>query len=63
MELEALTRPISQESAAAAFTEWHRRWTDEPARFLSEAESLAEPDDEYGDYAARYFLAIVMEQA
>lgn len=53
---------MDQTTAAQAFTEWHRRWTEEPSRYQSEAAALAEPDDEYGDSAARYFLTIVAEQ-
>lgn len=47
---------------ARAFEEWHRRWTEEPGRFTSEAESLAQPDDTYGEAAARYFASILAEQ-
>ena len=53
---------MTQETAAAAFAEWHRRWTEEPTRFKTEAAALAQPDDEYGAGAARYFLAIATEQ-
>lgn len=47
---------------AKAFEEWHRRWTEEPARFDSEAESMALPGDTYGEGAARYFASILDEQ-
>jgi hypothetical protein len=43
------------------FEEWHRRWTDDPTQYLTEMESLAEPDDTYGIEAARYFFKIADE--
>lgn len=48
---------------AAAFTEWHRRWVEEPARFTSEAESLAMPDATYGERCVAYLLKILGEQS
>lgn len=48
---------------ADVFTEWHRRWTEEPEAYYSEAESLAQPDDDYGRGAARYFTKIAHEMS
>ena len=44
---------------AAAFTEWHRRWTDEPDRFLAESETLALDPGDYGTTASAYLAAIL----
>lgn len=52
--------PVS--NIAAAFAEWHRRWTEEPARFQAEAESLATPNQTYGESCAAYLLKILGEQ-
>ena len=43
------------------FTEWHRRWTEDPEGYATYAESLAEPSDTYGQSAARTFRAIAAE--
>lgn len=47
---------------AAAFTEWHRRWVEEPRRFISEMESLATPDQSYGQRCAAYLLKVLAER-
>jgi len=49
---------LTEAGMAEIFTEWHRRWTEDPEAYLSEAENLAQPDDEYGDGAARIFIKI-----
>lgn len=54
--------PVTQEQLAAALTEWDRRWREEPDRFLSEAEVLAQDPETYGDEAAPYLLSILREQ-
>lgn len=47
---------------AAAFTEWDRRWREEPERFISEAvHLLKETPETYGAAAAPYFIAILGE--
>lgn len=47
---------------AAAFTEWDRRYREEPERFQSEAERLLkETPESYGAAAMPYFLEILEE--
>ncbi len=47
---------------AAAFTEWERRWREEPdRRFASESQRLADSPETYGEAAAPYLLAILAE--
>ena len=61
--------PVSREQARAAifkkaFTEWDRRYREEPERFVSEAQRLLkEPPETYGDEAAPYFMALLDEIA
>ena len=55
MEITATTERIQ-----AAFTEWDRRWREEPERFESEAVHLLKGTPEtYGEAAAPYFLSIL----
>jgi len=50
------------EQIAAAFTEWDRRYREEPERFQSEAEHLLkETPETYGAACAPYFLKILTE--
>lgn len=53
----------SQSELAAAFTEWERRYREEPARFISEATKLLKhtPRD-YGEACAPYLIKILGEQ-
>lgn len=45
-----------------AFTEWDRRYREEPERFMSEAEHLLkETPDTYGDACAPYFMKLIEE--
>lgn len=45
---------------AAAFTEWDRRYREEPERFMSEAEHLLkETPETYGEGCAPYFVEIL----
>lgn len=47
---------------AAAFTEWDRRYREEPERFQSEAARLLkETPESYGMAAMPYFLEILAE--
>lgn len=47
---------------AAAFTEWDRRYREDPAGFANEAARLLTSDAEtYGDEAAPYFIAILKD--
>ena len=49
---------------ASAFTEWERRYREEPDRFMSEAAKLLrETPQSYGEACAPYFLEILQEQA
>ncbi len=48
---------------AAAFTEWERRYREEPERFQSEATKLLrETPESYGEACAPYLAAILTEQ-
>lgn len=49
------------EHVKAAFTEWHRRWVEDPGAFWSEQESLASDDSSYGGACTPYFLSILRE--
>jgi len=50
---------VTEKQLAAAFTEWHRRWQENPKKFLSEQESLADDPKNYGEWAAPYFVKIL----
>jgi hypothetical protein len=46
----------------AAFTEWERRYREEPDRFMSEAQKLLkETPQTYGEACAPYFESILSE--
>jgi len=50
------------EELAAAFTEWDRRYREEPDRFWSEGRHLLkETPKTYGDAAAPYLVKILKE--
>lgn len=50
----------SEADLAAAFTEWDRRYREEPERFESEARRLLYGTPEtYGDGAAPYLISIL----
>jgi hypothetical protein len=54
----------STEDFARAFTEWDRRFREEPDRFQSEAARILKDTPEtYGDAAAPYFRAILDEMS
>jgi hypothetical protein len=57
--------PITTTEAklAAAFTEWERRYRDEPERFQSETERIAQQVETIGGLQAAYLLQILAEQA
>ncbi len=62
-EVLVLLSAVSERDLAAAFTEWDRRYREEPARFKSEAERLLkETPETYGEACAPYLLAILAEQ-
>jgi hypothetical protein len=55
---------FSEKAVAAAFTEWDRRFRENPEEFLSQAESLLKQTPEtYGEACAPYFLQILAEIA
>jgi len=52
----------TQSQIAATFTEWERRYREDPSRFQSEAEKLLkETPASYGEACAPYFLKILSE--
>jgi hypothetical protein len=54
---------VTEATLAAAFTEWDRRYREEPERFMSEATRLLKQTPEtYGEAAAPYLLMILAEQ-
>ena len=56
----AKVKPVILHFFAAAFTEWERRYREEPERFQSEAEKLLkETPKTYGEACAPYFLQIL----
>ena len=57
---QAATVRATEAELAAAFTEWDRRWREEPERFLSEAEHLSKHTAEsYGAACAPYLIALL----
>lgn len=59
MELDRL---MTHDQAAAIFTEWDRRYRENPDEFWSSVEHLLQNTPEtYGDQAAAYFLILLAE--
>ena len=57
-----ITVTATQDELAAAFTEWDRRYREEPDRFWSEARHLLkETPETYGEAAAPYLIQILEE--
>lgn len=53
---------MSENEIASAFTEWERRYRENPEQFLSEAEKLLKKTPKtYGDSCAPYFIKIHCE--
>lgn len=53
---------FTKSTLAAAFTEWERRYREEPDRFMSESQKLLEETPEtYGEACAPYLLKIITE--
>ena len=51
---------VTQEELAKVFTEWERRYREEPEAFQSEAAKLLhEAPETYGEAAAPYFVFII----
>jgi len=54
---------ITEAQLSDAFTEWDRRYREEPDRFLSEASRLLKTTpNQYGQLCAPYLLKIIEEQ-
>jgi hypothetical protein len=54
---------VTQRELAAAFTEWDRRFREEPERFEAESVRLLRGTPEtYGDCCAPYLISIICEQ-
>lgn len=54
---------LTEPELAAAFTEWERRYREEPEKFVSDSERLAKGAESYGAACAPYLLEILAEQA
>lgn len=53
---------VTQEELAKVFTEWERRYREEPEAFQSEAAKLLrETPETYGEAAAPYFVFILQQ--
>lgn len=53
---------ITEQQLAAAFTEWDRRYREEPERFMNEAQHLLkETAETYGQACAPYLIKILSE--
>lgn len=53
---------VTEAELAAAFTEWDRRYREEPDRFMSEAHRLLkETPETYGQACAPYLIQILGE--
>lgn len=54
---------VTEPALAAAFTEWERRYREDPEKFVSDQERLAKGAESYGEACAPYLLEILAEQA
>ncbi|HTI19950.1 MAG TPA: hypothetical protein VL652_03100 [Kutzneria sp.] len=54
---------ITEQALASAFTEWNRRYREEPERFKTEMLLTSGTPATYGELAAPYLLKILAEQA
>lgn len=53
---------VTEQDLAKAFTEWDRRFRENPASFMSQAENLLKQTAEtYGDAATPYFVQLITE--
>lgn len=58
------TQTVSQPDLAEAFTEWDRRYREDPAGFMSEVEHLlGNTPQTYGDLCAAYFVTLLNKSA
>ena len=54
---------VDESTVAAAFTEWDRRYREDPEKFWSEATRLLKNTPEsYGEACAPYFLKLLREK-
>lgn len=53
----------TQTQLAAAFTEWERRYRENPEQFFTQQQKLAQSPETYGESCAPYFIEILEEQA
>lgn len=49
----------SKAELAAAFTEWERRYREEPEAYMTDQERLAETEETLGDQRAVYLLELL----
>ena len=60
-----MSNPLSftPEQLSAAFTEWDRRYREEPERFMSEGELSKETPETVGSACAAELIQILQEQS
>lgn len=52
---------LTGDDIASVFTEWERRYREDPERFMSDMERLGDSCETYGEECAEYFLQILKE--
>lgn len=57
------TLTVTSDQLVAALTEWERRSREDPAKFMTDSEKLAESAESYGEACASYLVSILDEQA
>lgn len=59
------TRPstvkATRRQIEAAFTEWERRYRENPDEFMSEQSTRADSAESYGEECAPYFIDIILD--
>lgn len=61
---EPIAYMVTEQELAWAFTEWERRYREEPERFQAEARRLlTETPETYGEACAPYLLALLRGDA
>lgn len=51
----------SKKEIVKTFTEWERRYREEPSKFESDFERLSKDCEDYGEGAANYFCSLIKE--
>lgn len=51
---------VSKHDLAAAFTEWERRYRENPDAYMAEMEKLEMAAETYGEACASYFLEVLL---